>query len=222
MSTTHEKMVDTILAYDKSVEKPIEIGAYVNGLTIALLEKGYVLPDPYPVEDLGGEDNGTMVQNVETVREAVVGHKIVSAERRTIDTDYRYGRYGEGFVITLDNGKEVILEGTSDCCAHTYLESFLLDPAGVDHIITGVGTTNGYQTWHIYADLGDVLKLQVDWSSGNPFYYGYGFDITVRDIVEADLVEPPLEVQALIASDAELRDGWNSLMRKIKNARVKY
>jgi hypothetical protein len=54
-----------------------------------------------------------------------------------------------------------------------------LHPERVDHIITGVGTTGGYTTWHIYADMGDVLELSVGWSSGNPFYYGYGFDISV-------------------------------------------
>jgi hypothetical protein len=51
----------------------------------------------------------------------------------------------------------------------------------VDHIILGVGTTDGYTTWHVYADAGDVLELAVGWSCGNPFYYGYGFTITVDD-----------------------------------------
>jgi len=46
----------------------------------------------------------------------------------------------------------------------------------------GVGTTAQYQTWHIYADWGDVLKLEVGWSCGNPFYYGYGFDIDVVEV----------------------------------------
>jgi hypothetical protein len=72
------------------------------------------------------------------------------------------------------------LVGNGDCCAYTELESFLLHPELVDHIITGVGTTDGYNTWHIYADIGDVLELSVGWSSGNPFYYGYGFDIQVK------------------------------------------
>jgi hypothetical protein len=71
--------------------------------------------------------------------------------------------------------------GSGDCCAYTELESFLLNPELVDHVITGVGTTDGYQTWHVYADMGDVLKLDVGWSCGNPFYYGYGFTIRVVD-----------------------------------------
>ena len=48
-------------------------------------------------------------------------------------------------------------------------------------MITGVGTTDGYTTWHIYADMGDVLELSVGWSCGNPFYYAFRFHITVRE-----------------------------------------
>jgi hypothetical protein len=114
------------------------------------------------------DDNGTMVENVATLREHVVGHRIVSAEQD-----------GSAFTITLDNGKRVDLADTDDCCAHTDLAAFLLHPERVDHIITGVGTTDGYTTWHIYADMGDVLELTVSWSCGNPFYYGYGFNISV-------------------------------------------
>ena len=128
----------------------------------------------YDEETLGPEDDdGTMVGNVTALREGVVGHKIKSAERV------------EGtFVITLDDGRQVTLRNTGDCCAHTTLESFLLRPDRVDHVITGVGTTDGYTTWHIFADLGDVLSLTVEWSCGNPFYYGYGFDITVTSTNE--------------------------------------
>jgi hypothetical protein len=76
----------------------------------------------------------------------------------------------------------VFLVGTDDCCAYTELETFLLNVDKVDHIITGVGTTDGYTKWHIYCDFGDVLELTVGWSSGNPFYYGYGFAIIVEDV----------------------------------------
>lgn len=48
------------------------------------------------------------------------------------------------------------------------------------------GTTDGYTTWHIYADFGDVMRLKVDWSPGNPFYYGYGFDIAVEPVKSVD------------------------------------
>jgi len=125
----------------------------------------------YAEEILGqDEDNGTMVDNVAELREHVIGHRIVSADRD-----------GGPLVITLDNGKRVKLAGGDDCCAYTELDAFLLHADKVDHIITGVGTTGGYTTWHVYADMGDVLELTVDWSAGNPFYYGYGFTISVED-----------------------------------------
>ena len=85
------------------------------------------------------------------------------------------------FVLTLDDGRRVQLVDTDDCCAYTALEEFWIDPTSVDHVILGVGTTDGYTTWHIYADFGDVMRLKVGWSCGNPFYYGYGFHITVSE-----------------------------------------
>jgi hypothetical protein len=128
----------------------------------------------YSEETLSSEDDdGTMVANVAALRQEVVGHKIASAEL-----------VKGTFVIELDDGRRVSLRNTDDCCAHTELESFLLNPELVDHIITGVGTTDGYTTWHVFADMGDVLKLSVGWSCGNPFYYGYGFDIIVASEVD--------------------------------------
>lgn len=134
------------------------------------------------------QDDGTMSENVADLSEHVVGHRIVAVYKRPVPSKYSYGRAEEGFIIQLDNGIEVELVDTDDCCAHTTLEAFLLHPERVDHIITGVGTTDGYQSWHIYADMGDVLELTVGWSCGNPFYYGYGFDISVSVLGD---VEPP-------------------------------
>lgn len=132
----------------------------------------------YPEETLDGEsDNGTMPDNITTLADAVVGHRIVSAQ--TEPQEYHFEP--DVLVLTLDNGKRVHLANTDDCCAFTSLEKFFLDPQAVDHMILGVGTTDGYTTWHIYADFGDVMKLEVGWSCGNPFYYGYGFDITVEE-----------------------------------------
>jgi hypothetical protein len=134
----------------------------------------------YPEEVLDpDDDDGTMPNNVATLHEAVVGRRIVATEQREIES--RWGRES-AFVITLDDGREVRLRDTDDCCAHTELRAFLLHPESVDHVIMGVGTTDGYSTWHIYADYGDVLELTVGWSCGNPFYYGYGFDI---DVIES-------------------------------------
>lgn len=145
--------------------------------------------DRYPIEHLAEDrDDGTMPDNLAELREAVVGHRIVKTEHRTLPGRW-YGN-NSGFVITLDNGKEVRLAHTSDCCAYTEVEAFLLNPELVNHIVIGVGTTDGFTTWHIYADLGDILKLTIGWSAGNPFYYGYGFDISVVDIEQVTTASP--------------------------------
>lgn len=146
---------------------------YVNG-------GGLTMPD-YPSERLDDDyDDGTMPANVAVLAEAVIGHRIVSVKEETVEGRW-YGVV-TATVITLDNGKRVALADTNDCCAYTELKEFFLHPESVDHMILGVGTTDGYATWHIYADFGDVMELKVGWSCGNPFYYGYGFDITVEDI----------------------------------------
>lgn len=113
--------------------------------------------------------DGTMHENRDELAEAVVGHKIVGFEQDNMNG-----------VITLDNGKRVRLVESGDCCAYTYLEKFLLNHDNIDHIITGVGTTGEFSKWHIYADMGDVLELDVAWSPGSG-YYGYGFNIAVED-----------------------------------------
>jgi hypothetical protein len=124
------------------------------------------------------EDNGTMPKNVEELREKIVGHRIVKVEQALGKV------FGGSLSLTLDTGKVVTLEDSSDCCAYTEVKSLVLNADKIDHVITGVSTTNEFQTWHIYADLGDVLALTVGWSAGNPFYYGYGFDIDVVDVEE--------------------------------------
>lgn len=145
----------------------------------------------YVEEKLGeDDDDGTMVANVAALREQVIGHRITSVEQD-----------GRTFTITLDNGMQVDLVNTDDCCAYTELNAFLLHPEQVDHIITGVGTTDGYTTWHIYADMGDVLEMTVDWSSGNPFYYAYGFDIAVTK------TEGPIKVTSILGALPALTSG---------------
>lgn len=135
----------------------------------------------YPIETLDEDyDDGTMPENVATLAEAVVGRRIVSVEKDAEKPNKSWwGASRTCTVITLDDGTSVQLRDTDDCCAYTQLETFLLHADKIDHIITGVGTTDEYTTWHIYADMGDVLELTVGWSSGNPFYYGYGFNIEV-------------------------------------------
>lgn len=138
----------------------------------------------YPAEDPDAwDDNGTMPESVSDLASAVVGHRIVSVQKDELIPGDRWG--SRGTAIVLDNGKRVFLHGGGDCCAYTELEAFLLHPERVDHVITGVGTTDGFTQWHIYADMGDVLELTVGWSAGNPFYYAYGFYIAVYDPEDA-------------------------------------
>jgi hypothetical protein len=144
----------------------------------------------YPMEQLGADDDdGTMPGTLHTLKESVVGRRIASVEQGVEVPDRYYGTT-TGTVITLDDGRKVQLADTSDCCAYTELKSFLLNADRIDHVITGVGTTDGYSTWHVYADMGDVLELSVGWSCGNPFYYAYGFHITVHDTDSADATTP--------------------------------
>ncbi|MFC8531864.1 hypothetical protein [Nocardia sp. NPDC057227] len=145
------------------------------------------MSNPYPPDSVPEDyDDGTMPSNVETLSEHVVGHRIVSAELGGFGSKANYWGRDHGLVLTLDNGVRVCLADTSDCCAYTDLKAFLLHPEKVDHVITGVATTGGYTKWHIFADLGDVLELTVEWSCGNPFYYGYGFDIMVEPAPEPE------------------------------------
>lgn len=144
--------------------------------------------DRYPLETLHpDEDNGTMVANVADLEDAVIGRRIIKAGHEMVEG--RWGCSTEAFVITLDDGRKVILEDGGDCCAYTSLQSFFLAPNSVDHMILGVGTTDEYTTWHIYADFGDIMQLNVGWSCGNPFYYGYGFDIRVTELSAQTLDE---------------------------------
>jgi hypothetical protein len=138
--------------------------------------------DRYPIEALDGEDDdGTMPNNVEELEKVVIGHRIIKAEKLP-EPNHAYGYGGYMLVLTLDNGTRVRLHDTNDCCAYTSLEEFFTHPEMVEHAILGVGTTEGYTKWHIYADFGDVMGLKVGWSCGNPFYYAYGFDIAVEKI----------------------------------------
>ena len=140
--------------------------------------------NPYPEEMLDSEDDdGTMPNSAAALADAVVGHRIVSVEMGVPVVGEWWGPEN-ATIITLDNGQRVEMVDTDDCCAYTELKAFLLNPELVDHMIMGVGTTDGYRTWHIFADAGDVLQLTVGWSCGNPFYYGYGFEIRVKDVEE--------------------------------------
>lgn len=118
--------------------------------------------DRYPAEVLGEDsDDGTMPDSLAALGDAVIGHRIVSAERAQLANRGRYFDSNQALTLTLDNGTKVQLAENADCCAYTEVESFLLNPELVDHVIMGVGTTDGYYKWHIYADAGDVMSLDV-------------------------------------------------------------
>lgn len=142
---------------------------------------------PYPTEILDSDDDdGRMPENVAELTKNVVGRKIVAVNR---DFKHEYKEYDwatwnskiSGTALVLDDGTQVLLVDTNDCCARTELNDIIVNLDKIDHVITGVGTTDGYTKWHIYANLGDIAELQVGWACGNPFYYGYGFDIYVFD-----------------------------------------
>lgn len=138
-----------------------------------------------PTETLDkDDDDGTIVENVAELGNLVVGHRIVSVGSGEVSVPRYKGDPRPpvcALRITLDTGRVVELVNDGDCCAYTELDSFLLNADRIDHIITGISTLNGYQTWSIFADMGDVLTLKVGWSCGNPFYYGYGFQIVVTE-----------------------------------------
>jgi len=150
--------------------------------------KGYPEDTIDPLYD----DDGTMPNNVKALTTNIVGRKIVSIDRnyRKVLPKGQVDKWGyerlwdktiAGTALVLDDGRTVLLQDTDDCCAYTSLTDIIFHLDKIDHVIMGVGTTDGYTKWHIYADLGDVMELEVGWSCGNPFYYGYGFDIYVID-----------------------------------------
>lgn len=156
----------------------------------------------YPEETLGeDEDNGTMVANVETLATHVIGHRIVKVEKDAeIPLETQRWGHSHGLYLTLDDGTQVWLVDTDDCCAYTHLSDVIEHLDKIDHVILGVGTTEKYEKWHIYAALGDVLELSVNWSPGNPFYYGYGFDIVVTPATD------PHPYDALLDTDHEPKE----------------
>ena len=116
--------------------------------------------------------DSVMLDNVDSLRDAVVGHKIVSTQWVKRE-----------FIIGLDNGTRVRLIDTDDCCAYTDLDWFMLNPLNTDHVITRVTDEDNHTVWRIMADAREVLKLEVNWSEGGG-YYMYGFDIRVQMIDE--------------------------------------
>ena len=128
-----------------------------------------------PVSSSYDDDDGTMPKNAEQLAREVVGHRIVSVTKGQNTYEPYY------YELTLDDGRVVELHETSDCCAFTEVREIVEHLPSIDHIITAVRPNSSYTEWHLVADFGAVMTLKVEWSSGNPFYYGYGIDIRVRN-----------------------------------------
>ena len=119
-----------------------------------------------------------MQNSVDDLKAEVIGHKIINVEKNVRIPGNEYWRM-PGTEITLDNGKRVYLIDSEDCCAYTELDKFLFNADLAEHIITNVETEDSYSTWHILADMAEVLSLDVGWSEGSG-YYSYGFTIEVE------------------------------------------
>lgn len=123
-----------------------------------------------------------MGDNAKLLESEVVGHRIVEVRK-----GYDYETYWDksqahsdsGVTFVLDNGTEVALQSTNDCCAYTDVRDFEF-LTKTDNVVTSVTTQDNFEQWYIYAAEVPVVSLGVDWSPGNPYYYGFGFDIAVK------------------------------------------
>jgi len=118
----------------------------------------------------------TLKEAAEDLRTAVVGRRIVAVETETL----AYGR--EQDVLTLDNGKQVTLEGYGDCCAWAGAD-IVGELVQHDNAITSVTTTENGEEWFVYVGAVPVLEFSASASEGSG-YYGYGISINVRDVPE--------------------------------------
>jgi hypothetical protein len=131
----------------------------------------------YEAEVMGG--------NAKELQEAIVGHRIVGVDKAKPPKDQWWGRRELAVRLTLDDGREVFIEDTDDCCAFTEVEDFKF-LEGVDNAVTSVTTEDGFSKWFIYADSVPVVDLKVAWSPGNPYYYGFGFNIIIKDVEQKE------------------------------------
>jgi hypothetical protein len=118
-----------------------------------------------------------MGSSVDELQNAVIGRRIVSVQKAKYPATV-YGR-GEGVELTLDDGTRVLVADTDDCCAYTQVEDFKF-LEGVENAITSVNADKDFNKWFIYAGNAPVLEMDVAWSPGNPYYYGFGFEIRVE------------------------------------------
>lgn len=115
-----------------------------------------------------------MDRSAEELSQAVVGHRIIGVGKADSS-----GWKGPGIVLVLDNGQQVVVRGSGDCCAYTDIYNWVFDIDKVDNVITKVETDDNYETWSIMAGADKVLGMDVSWSEGTG-YYMYGFTIEIE------------------------------------------
>lgn len=124
-------------------------------------------------EDYEAEVMGGSAQELE---EAVVGRRILSVEK----VGHPRGLYRrDGIKLSLDDGSTVFVDNTDDCCAFTEVGDFKF-LENTENVITSVTTDKDFNKWFVYAGNAPVLEMDVAWSPGNPYYYGFGFEIRVE------------------------------------------
>lgn len=103
----------------------------------------------------------------ERLSELLVGRRIVAA---TSDT------------LTLDDGREVQVEGSSDCCA--WGDATFGDLADSRNVITGVRSEDDESDEKarifVLTDAGTALNVDQEWNSSNGYYF-YGLYLTVKE-----------------------------------------
>lgn len=128
-------------------------------------------------------DDGTMLKSFESLKEAIVGHRIVKVDRSPTpvkDEEFWWRDSVPAVGLLLDDGSTVKLVEEGDCCAYTELKDIIEHLPTIEHIITDVVHDGDFESWYILADGQQVLELSVAWSCGNPFYYPYGFWVHVE------------------------------------------
>lgn len=101
------------------------------------------------------------------LREVVIGRKLTRVDGET---------------ITLDNGTQIRISGSSDCCA--WGDATLGKIADSEHVITGVRSVDdgdpNKATVFLMTDAGSAMEIAQEWDESNGYYF-YGLYLTVSE-----------------------------------------
>lgn len=101
------------------------------------------------------------------LREVVIGRRLTSVEGET---------------LTLDNGTQIKIEGSSDCCA--WGDATLGAIVDSEHIITGVRSAEdgdrSKATVFLMTESGSAMEIAQEWDESNGYYF-YGLYLTVTE-----------------------------------------